>query len=84
MTTPTPVPVYPLHERAPAPRPLARLARRRRAGDGLLALAFVIGLVSGMSLWVPGVLLALALGVTGARLSPRWAAYVDAGPLEVY
>ncbi len=83
MTTPTPVPVLPMFDDRPAaPRPCSRLARRRRAGDVLLGVAFVIALISGMSAWMPGVLLALALLATGARLSPRWRAYVDLGPVE--
>lgn len=81
MTTPTPVPVLPMFDRPAAPRSRVRLARRRRAGDGLLGVAFVLGMIAAMSLWVPGVLLALALLVTGARMTPRWQAYVDLGPV---
>lgn len=77
--TPTPVPVLPMFDRPAAPRPCSRLARRRALGDALLGVAFVLGLIAAMSLWIPGVLLALTLLVMGARLSPRWRAYVDLG-----
>lgn len=78
MTTPTPVPVLPMYPRTPA-RSRSRLARRRALGDGLLGVAFVLGMIAAMSLWVPGALGALTLLVIGARLSPRWQMYVDLG-----
>lgn len=82
--TPTPVPVLPMFDRPAPARSCSGLARRRRAGDALLGMGFTLLLIAAMSLWVPGVLLALALLVTGARMSPRWRAYVDLSTSEVY
>lgn len=79
--TPTPVPVHAMFDRPIPTRPCSRLARRRALGDGLLGVAFVLGLISGMSAWIPGGLLALVLLVVGARMSPRWRVYVDLGPV---